>query len=85
VSEDEDFAAKVRSLLDANDRAAAQVCENYKAPGVQGYMVREVDAAIETDASFVRVLGPINQESPDIFRRGASLCERYLRARAQAN
>ena len=85
MTEDEDFAAKVRSLLDENDQTAAQVCQNFKALGVQGYFVRQVDASIETDSTSVRIIGPINTDSGDIFRRGASLCERYLRERAKAN
>jgi len=85
VTDDADLAAKVKSLLDENDQTAAQVCKNFKALGVQGYFVRQVDESIETDATSVRIIGPINPESGDIFRRGASLCERYLRERAKAN
>lgn len=85
MSEDEEFAAKVQSLLDENDQTAAQVCRNFQALGVQGYFVREVDGSIEREVTDVRIIGPIHAGSGDMFRRGASLCERYLRDRAKAN
>lgn len=85
MTEDELFAAKVKSLLDENDKAAAQVCQNFKALGVQGYFVRLVDDSLERDATDVRIIGPIHEASGDVFRRGASLCERYMRERAKAH
>lgn len=80
-----DFNAKVRDLLGENDQLAADLCQNYKALGIHAYFVRLIDETIETDAQNVRIIGPIHEASADVFRRGASLCERYLREKAKAN
>lgn len=82
---DDEFDAKIRDLLAQNDKAAAQVCENYKTLGVAGYMVRTIDPSIEDDSDDVKVIGPIGPGSGDVYRRGASLCERYLRLKAGAH
>lgn len=65
------------------DEAAVALCSYLKTLGLRGYIVRDIDP-LEADAQGLevgmpKVIGMVNSESPDQFRKAASACEQYLR------
>lgn len=70
-----------RHLLEQCDAAFMQLAENYRRLGLRSFLVRDQPDDGEVASDMPAVLGPVDEDTPDVVRKAAGTVERFLRSR----
>lgn len=70
--------SRTDDLLEQCDAAFIRLADNYRKLGLRAFLVRD---QMDPDLVMPAVLGPVDEDTPDVVRKAAGTVERYLRGR----